>query len=111
MTTWNPPIEASKQSDHEVLPEYLRTLFLGNLSFQCSEQDIYEVFCCFGEIISIRLMKDLRSPPTYFQRAHQREPVLTQRCLGYGFLTFASYQSILAAKSMNGRMLLDREMR
>jgi RNA recognition motif-containing protein len=104
-------LEHSKQCDHEVLPEYLRTLFLGNLSFLCTEQDIYEIFCCFGEIISIRLMKDLRNPAAYYQRPNQREPVLTQRCLGYGFLTFASYQAVLAAKTMNGRMLLDREMR
>jgi RNA recognition motif-containing protein len=77
------------------VPEQYRSLFLGDLSCFCNESDLYNAFHIFGEITSIRLMKSKE----------------TQKCLGYGFITFADYQATLAAKELDGTLFLGRKMK
>jgi RNA recognition motif-containing protein len=78
-------------------PEHMRSLFLGNLPYYCTEQDIFYLCRDYGEIASIRLMKEHES---------------SSQCLGYGFITFMDYQSsLLARDTLNGRLFLGRPLR
>jgi RNA recognition motif-containing protein len=78
-------------------PEHMRSLFLGNLPYDCTEQDIFCLFRDYGEISSIRMMKEHES---------------SLQCLGYGFITFMDCQSSIVAKdTLNGRLFLGRPLR
>lgn len=80
------------ESEH--LPEHCRSLFLGDLSCFCSEQDILGMFQKYGEIETVRVMRGRH-----------------RKALGYGFLTFAEIRSAVAAKQEDGKMLLGRPIK
>lgn len=71
------------------------TLFIGNLSFQASEDDIRSAFAECGEIISIRLPTD-------------RE---TGQPKGFGYIQFSSIDEAKAAIAWNGSDLGGRPCR
>lgn len=71
------------------------TLFIGNLSFQASEDDIRGAFAECGEIISIRLPTD-------------RE---TGQPKGFGYIQFSSIDEAKAAIAWNGSDLAGRPCR
>lgn len=60
------------------------TLFLGDLSAFCSEQDIYNFFVPYGEITEIKIMRSEE----------------THRNLSYGFIKFAN--PACAKRALNG---------
>jgi cold-inducible RNA-binding protein len=71
------------------------TLFLGDLSCFCQENDITEAFKVFGQIQDIRLMRSKTDGS----------------CLGYGFITFVSQSSAAQAlDTMNGKVLVGRTL-
>ena len=73
-----------------------RTIYLGDLSAFCNEQELYEVFKPFGEIQEIKLMRSKHDGS----------------CLGYGFMTFATIeQAFNAMESMHGKMLIGRQLK
>jgi hypothetical protein len=71
------------------------SLFLGDLSCFCTDDDIFSLFYPYGEIASIRLKRSKT----------------TNKCLGYGFVTFIYAYSALAAMELNGSMFLGRKLR
>jgi RNA recognition motif-containing protein len=76
--------------------EHFRSLFLGNLAFACTENDLLYLFQSYGKIESIRLIKNKE----------------TQSMVGYGFITFIDYQSaLLAATELNGKIFIGRDLR
>jgi RNA recognition motif-containing protein len=81
-------------SSYVNLPEHCRSLFLGDLSCYCHEQDIYNAFKSYGEIESIRLMRGKDN-----------------RVLGYGFITFVDVRSTIAAQAMNGTVVVGRPLK
>eukprot|EP01038_Epipyxis_sp_PR26KG_P010124 gene10124-13608_t len=72
------------------------SLFLGDLSVFCTEQDIMSAFECYGEIADIKVMKSKE----------------TKLSLGYGFVRFYSYDNArYAMENMKNVNLLGRELR
>lgn len=72
------------------------TLFVGNLSVFCTEQDIEQIFCNYGTILEIRMAK------SEDQSKH----------LSYGFVKFASIASALQAmQELNGTLLCGRPLK
>ncbi|MGI9275493.1 MAG: RNA recognition motif domain-containing protein [Endozoicomonas sp.] len=70
-------------------------LFVGNLPFSASENDLQEMFEQFGEIDEIRVITD-------------RE---TGRSRGFAFVTFTEKEAADSALAMNGKDLHGRDMR
>jgi len=70
-------------------------LFVGNLSFQATEEDVRELFQHGGTLGSVRIVTD-----------H-----LTGRSRGFGFVEMATREAAVEAiKMLNGRLFLDRHL-
>ena len=73
-----------------------RKLYVGNLSFDMSEEDLQEAFSKFGEIISAVIVKDR----------------VSGRSRGFGFVEFAENESAQSAKeAMNGKEVKGRPLK
>ena len=75
-------------------PDHYRSLFLGDLACFCTEQDVVRLFQKFGSIETVRLMRGKE-----------------QKCLGYGFITFADVRGASAALEANGSVLVGRPIK
>ncbi len=74
------------------------TLFLGDLSVNCDEERLFDLFCQFGEIETVQLKKSERDP----QRTH----------LGFGFIKFTTREAAeRALNALNGYFFLGRALR
>eukprot|EP00599_Poterioochromonas_sp_BG-1_P002057 CAMPEP_0173140268 /NCGR_PEP_ID=MMETSP1105-20130129/4776_1 /TAXON_ID=2985 /ORGANISM="Ochromonas sp., Strain BG-1" /LENGTH=429 /DNA_ID=CAMNT_0014053205 /DNA_START=68 /DNA_END=1357 /DNA_ORIENTATION=- len=87
--------QTSFNNPQETYTEEERSLFLGDLSCFCQEQDIFQFFQGCGEIESIRLMRSKT----------------TNKCLGYGFITFVDLHVLPIAMKLYGRVLLGRRVK
>ncbi|AMO57067.1 hypothetical protein GZ77_00915 [Endozoicomonas montiporae] len=70
-------------------------LFIGNLAFSATEQELEEAFGAFGEIQEAKIILD-------------RE---TGRSRGFAFVTFASDSDANEALALDGQNLSGRDMR
>lgn len=74
------------------------TLFIGDLSVNCNEESIYQLFSSYGEIEIIQLKRSDRD----LQRVH----------LGYGFIKFTTTEAAeRALQALNGYFFLGRSIR
>jgi hypothetical protein len=72
------------------------TLFLGDLSILCNEQEIIDAFICFGEIVEVKIKKSEEF----------------RKNLSYGFIKFTTSQAAEKALiDMNGKVLRGRPLR
>lgn len=70
-------------------------LYVGNISFKGSEDDLKELFSQAGEVTSVKLIKD----------------AATGRLRGFGFVEMASDEDAQKAISMlNGKSFMDRNI-
>jgi len=70
-------------------------LYVGNISFKGSEDDLKELFSQAGEVVSVKLIKD----------------AATGRLRGFGFVEMASEEDAQKAVSMlNGKPFMDRNI-
>jgi len=70
-------------------------LYVGNISFKVSEDDVKELFSQAGEVVSVKLIKD----------------VATGRMRGFGFVEMASNEDAQKAISMlNGKTFMERNI-
>jgi cold-inducible RNA-binding protein len=70
-------------------------LYVGNISFKGSEDDLKELFSQAGEVVSVKLIKD----------------AATGRLRGFGFVEMASDEDAQKAISMlNGKAFMDRNI-
>jgi RNA recognition motif-containing protein len=76
------------------LPEHCRTLFLGDLSAFCQENDLYQLFRKFGNVEEIRVKRSKEGTG-----------------LGYGFVTFYEMNSAAAALELEGTVILGRPVK
>jgi RNA recognition motif-containing protein len=76
------------------LSEEQRSLFLGDLSCFCNEQDVQALFQSVGRIEKIRIMRGRNNKP-----------------LGYGFITFFELSATQAAMKLNGMLLVGRPLK
>ena len=76
------------------VPEQSRSLFLGDLPTHCQDMDIYQAFQRFGQIEGLRIMRGKDG-----------------RCLGYGFITYASTTATNSALEMNGALFMGRPIK
>src|SRR5579871_5639781 len=73
----------------------MKTIFVGNVSFQATEDDLRTAFAGFGQVTNVRLMKDFD----------------TGRSRGFGFVEMAEdKEAIDAINQMNGRKLGGRAL-
>jgi RNA recognition motif-containing protein len=71
------------------------SLFLGDLSFYCHEDDIRAAFQVFGELTEARIMRKYDG-----------------RSLGYGFVTFKErYNAMRAMDALAGKLLIGRKLK
>lgn len=73
----------------------MQQVFIGNLAYQTTEDDLREHFSQFGEVEQVKIPTD-------------RE---TKRSRGFGFITFGSKEGAEAALEANGHVLNGRPMR
>lgn len=88
---------AAKSSPTQVPPLVSSTtnvIFVGNLSYQCTESDIRDFFQPCGEIQEIRVPRDAEG-----------------RMKGFGFVTFREVEAAARAMQLNGRELSGRQVR
>jgi len=70
-------------------------LYVGNISFKATEDDVKDLFSQAGEVVSVKLIKD----------------AATGRLRGFGFVEMASQEEAQKAISMmNGSSFLDRNI-
>lgn len=71
------------------------SVFVGNLSFKASSEELRELFAPYGEVRSVRIMKD---------RA-------TRRPRGFAFVEMGEVQAAKAIKGLDGREFMGRSLR
>jgi U1 small nuclear ribonucleoprotein len=76
------------------LPAHYRTLFLGDLSSFCTEEDVHRFFQSCGEVERIRVMRGKELKP-----------------LGYGFVSFVTREAALRGKALDGAVFLGRPVK
>lgn len=72
-----------------------KTLYVGNLPYRASEQEVSDHFASYGEVVSVRLMKDRR----------------TGKRKGYGFVEMAEKDAEKAISSLNDTEFQDRTLK
>lgn len=73
-----------------------KKLYIGNLSFSMSEEELEQAFSQYGEIVSASIIKDS----------------VSGRSKGFGFVEFAQEDSAAKAKDdMNGKELAGRMLK
>lgn len=68
------------------------TLYIGNLSFQMSDQDLNDIFATYGAVKSAKIIQDR----------------LSGRSRGFGFVEFESSDSAKKALELNGKEIKGR---
>jgi RNA recognition motif-containing protein len=72
-----------------------KRLYVGNISFKATEEDVKDLFSKTGEVVSVRLIKD----------------AATGRLRGFGFVEMASDDDALKAVStLNGNNFMERSL-
>lgn len=72
------------------------SLFLGDLSYFCTEADLQQSFSKFGEILDIRIIRNKA----------------TKKSLSYGFIDYAAASAASnAMNEMNGKIVCGRAVR
>jgi cold-inducible RNA-binding protein len=70
-------------------------LYVGNISFKATEEDVRDLFSQAGEVVSVRLIKD----------------AATGRLRGFGFVEMATNEDAQKAISnLNGNTFMDRSI-
>ncbi|MEW6162210.1 MAG: RNA-binding protein [Nitrospirota bacterium] len=70
-------------------------LYVGNISFKASEDDVRDLFSQAGEVVSVKLIKD----------------AATGRMRGFGFVEMSSEEDAQRAIStLNGKTFMDRSI-
>ena len=72
-----------------------KTIFVGNLSFKASEEELKELFAAYGTIQSARIMRHRQS----------------RRPRGFAFVEMPPRQADKAIKALDGKQFLGRELR
>ncbi|MDA8077632.1 MAG: RNA-binding protein [Nitrospiraceae bacterium] len=73
----------------------LKRLYVGNIPFKATEEDLRELFAQAGEVVSVKLIKD----------------AATGRLRGFGFVEMSSDEDVSKAISMfNGKSFMDRSI-
>lgn len=74
----------------------MKKIFVGNLSWKTSEEDLKAHFEQYGEVLSAKIVTDKA----------------TGRSKGFGFVEMADDESAaIAIQELNGKLLLDRPLR
>ena len=72
-----------------------KTVFVGNLAYRASQEEVRDLFREFGEVYSVRLMTDR----------------VTRRPRGFGFVEMGVSAAEAAIRDLNGREFLGRELK
>ena len=73
----------------------MRKIYVGNMSFNTTEQDLRDLFSEYGEIESLRILKDQ----------------FTDRSKGFGFVEMSSAEDAKKAiDQLNGTKFMDRTL-
>lgn len=73
----------------------MKSIYVGNLPFTASEDEVREMFAAYGEVDSVRLMTD-------------RD---TGRPRGFGFVTMSAAEADAAIEALDGKPLGGRNLR
>ena len=73
----------------------MKTLFVGNLAPETTENDLQEIFSRYGTVRGIKLPID----------------VLTRKCRGFGLVDMEGHEARAAMAALNGFLLKGRNIR
>ncbi len=73
----------------------MKSIYVGNLPFSATEDEVRDLFAEFGQVNEVRLMTD-------------RE---TGRARGFGFVKMDADDALAAIKALNGKNLGGRDLR
>ena len=72
-----------------------KTVFVGNLAYRASQEEVRDLFREFGEVYSVRLMTDR----------------VTRRPRGFGFVEMSVGDADAAIRELHGREFMGRELK
>ncbi|GAB6043008.1 RNA recognition motif domain-containing protein [Endothiovibrio diazotrophicus] len=72
-----------------------KTVFVGNLAYRASQEEVRDLFRDFGEVYSVRLMTDR----------------VTRRPRGFGFVEMDAANAEQAIRGLDGRDFMGRELK
>jgi RNA recognition motif-containing protein len=78
----------------DLVPEHCRSLFLGDLSTFCQENDVFAIFQQCGDIEEVRIKRSKEGTG-----------------LGYGFVTYFDMKAAQAAMLLDGTVILGRPVK
>ncbi|MBN7827405.1 RNA recognition motif domain-containing protein [Bowmanella dokdonensis] len=88
-------VPSASSSSHSTGSTESRTLYVGNLPYRASEEDVKEHFEIQGSVLSVRLMKDRR----------------TGKRKGYGFVEMPEGDAEKAIRSLNDTEFQERTLK
>jgi len=88
-------IDSAAPSGQSAAANTKRSVFLGNLAFDCSEESLWELFSTCGTIESVRIVRDPQ----------------TQQGKGFGYVCFSDKNAVEEALELHERELGGRRLR
>lgn len=73
----------------------MNKVYVGNLSFNTTEQELEELFGQYGKVAEVALIRDR----------------ISNRLKGFGFITFETQQEAESALALNGKEFLGRPLK
>jgi RNA recognition motif-containing protein len=73
----------------------MKTMFVGNIAPQATENDIKELFSEYGTVRKLEMPRD----------------VFTGRCKGFAFVSMEGHEARVAMSSLNGRSFMDNDLK
>jgi len=73
----------------------MKTMFVGNIASQATEDDIKELFSEYGTVRKLEMPRD----------------VFTGRCKGFAFVSMEGHEARAAMSSLNGRSFMDNDLK
>jgi len=73
----------------------MKTMFVGNIAPQATEDDIKELFSEYGTVRKLEMPRD----------------VFTGRCKGFAFVSMEGHEARVAMSSLNGRSFMDNDLK
>nr|WP_179952567.1 RNA-binding protein [Ningiella ruwaisensis] len=88
---------SKSRNTNDVIPQSseVSTLYVGNLAYKANEMTVKELFSQYGNVISVRLMKDKK----------------TNRRKGFGFVEIEAGKEEVFIKALNDSEFMDRTLK
>ncbi len=73
----------------------MKTLFVGNIAPQATENDVKELFAAYGTVRKLELPRD----------------IFSGRCRGFAFVDMEGHEARAAMAALNGKLFMDSNLK